>query len=872
MLRRITPRTRALTLLLTGCGGELVVPGDSTSSSSSTGDPICEPSTLAFETGDPDGHPDPFGAKAAGQARAGRIVAADVVQPAHGRQRVEAGDFVLVNDRVAVVIEDRGVSDGYGRFGGEIVALDRVGDDGKPVGGSYFGETLQATSLYQIEPTSVTVMNDGSDGNAAVLRVTGPLTGIPFLIETFAALFPAQYEGLQAVTDYSLEPGQQRLKISFGIANDTEYAIDTGLKSEGSVDILGFFQGSFNDLFTPATGYAGPSGATPFVGFDNEEIPFAYLGPEGSALEFGGINISGFTVYNGAGQNIEPCTQLIEAQREIVIGLRGEGIDGLRRVLREEYGEAPWRSITGTVTDSLGAPVGGAFVHVLGADDSYTNRVLTDDDGTFTLEAPDEDVVLIPQKRGYRLSEGEVVAAGESTTTLAFEPNGFLEVTATEAGSAAALPVRIQVIPQEALPATPERFGVLDEVNGRLWQQFEPDGAVTLPVPPGTHRVVVSHGYEYEIHDVTVDVAAGATVPIVASLLRSVDTTGAMSADFHIHSQYSADSNDPIDYKIRGTLADGVELPATSEHEWVNPWQPRVEAMGMESWMFAVTSEELTTFTWGHFGVVPIQQRPERVNNGAIDWIGKTAEQMFAEIDELPEQPAIIINHPSGDGAFQAYFNAVKLDRATGTSDSPLWSENFDAIEVFNDSTFDSNRDRSVADWFALLASGKTYWAVGSSDTHRLRTSPAGYPRTYLFLGYDDPLLASESDVRDAIKGGTMTIGGGLFMSVEGPNGSSPGDVETKTASADFTVTVRCPSWVGADTLEVIVNGETVSEEPLLPVGAGPGKTFVNSVSVALPPGPRAFVLFHARGTGDLSPVTPGKAPFAVSNPILFAE
>jgi hypothetical protein len=857
---------------MTGCGGELAVRGDSTSSSSSTGDPICDPSTLAFETGDPDGHPEPFGAKAAGQARAGRIAAADVVQPAHGRQRVEAGDFVLVNDRVAIFIEDKGLSDGYGRFGGEIVALDRVGDDGKPVGGSYFGETLQAISLYQIDPTSVTVMNDGSDGNAAVLRVTGPLTGIPFLIETFAALFPGQYEGLQAVTDYSLEPGQQRLKISFGIANDTEYAIDTGLKGEGSVDILGFFQGSFNDLFTPATGYAGPSGATPFVAFDNEEVPFAYLGPEGSAIEFGGINLSGFTVYNGAGQNIEPCTQLIETQREIVIGLRGDGIDGLRRVLREEYDEAPWRAISGTVTDSLGVPVGGAFVHVLGADDSYASRVSTAADGTFSVEAPNEDVVLVPQKQGYRLSDGEVVDAGESTATLSFEPNGFLEVTATESGSGDALPVRIQVIPQEVLPATPERFGVLDEVNGRLWQQFEPDGAVTLPVPPGTHRVVVSHGYEYEIHDVTVDVAAGATVPIVASLLRSVDTTGAMSADFHIHSQYSADSNDPIDYKIRGTMADGVELPSTSEHEWVNPWQPRVEAMGMEKWMFAVTSEELTTFTWGHFGVVPITPRPDRVNNGAIDWIGKTAEQMFAEIDELPEQPAIIINHPSGDGAFQAYFSAVKLDRATGSSDSPLWSENFDAIEVFNDSDFESNVERSVADWFALLNSGKKYWAVGSSDTHRLRTSPAGYPRTYLFLGYDDPLLASESDVRDAVKGGTMTIGGGLFMSVEGPSGSSPGDVVQKTASADFTVTVRCPSWINADTLEVIVNGETVSEEPLLPVGAGPGKAFVNSISVALPAGPRAFVLFHAKGSGDLSPVTPGKEPFAVSNPILFEE
>ncbi|MFO0593524.1 MAG: hypothetical protein U0441_38640, partial [Polyangiaceae bacterium] len=92
-----------------------------------------------FELGDGVGHPDPYGAKAAGQARAGRIVTEDdIVQPAHGRQKTHVGDLVLANDRIAVTIEDKGLSDGYARFGGEILAIDAVGEDGRPMGLSYY--------------------------------------------------------------------------------------------------------------------------------------------------------------------------------------------------------------------------------------------------------------------------------------------------------------------------------------------------------------------------------------------------------------------------------------------------------------------------------------------------------------------------------------------------------------------------------------------------------------------------------------------------------------------------------------------------------------------------------------------------------------
>src|SRR5688572_7237955 len=62
--------------------------------------PACALAGQRLEIGDPEGHSDPLGAKAAGQARAGRIKDASAIpQPAHGRQGIEAGDFLLINDK-----------------------------------------------------------------------------------------------------------------------------------------------------------------------------------------------------------------------------------------------------------------------------------------------------------------------------------------------------------------------------------------------------------------------------------------------------------------------------------------------------------------------------------------------------------------------------------------------------------------------------------------------------------------------------------------------------------------------------------------------------------------------------------------------------
>ena len=79
-------------------------------------------------------------------------------------------------------------------------------------------------------------------------------------------------------------------------------------------------------------------------------------------------------------------------------------------------------------------------------------------------------------------------------------------------------------------------------------------------------------------------------------------------------------------------------------------------------------------------------------------------------------------------------------------------------------------------------------------------------------------------------------------------------------------------SFIKGDTLETIVNGVTVATEPLLPLGAGPVNRYVNQVTVTLDPAaPRNWVVFHAKGEGDLAPLHPGRQPFAVSNPVMLS-
>jgi hypothetical protein len=820
----------------------------------------CKP--LCFEAGDPDGHADPKGAKAAGQARAGRIKDASLIrQPLDARQRVNVGDFLLVNDKIGVYIEDRGFSDGYARFGGEILAIERVGDDGLPEGKSRYGETLMAISSEMVDPESVTVLNDGSDGNPAVVRAMGTLKSIPFL-GSLKAVFPHSY-GVPALYDFILAPGSDKLQVRLGVKNTTEEPLD--LRSD---EMHGFFHLSRSQMVTAEYGYGEPTkGKVSWVGFDSGESSFAWRTP-GRKLAFA-LEISGFLYYTGDGFPVDVGETKFVDYVEVIPG--GPGMDGVAEAVRRADGDTSHRAVSGKLVDAKGAPVAGAYVHELSPEGAYLSRVVTDDAGSFTIHAPASPVQLVARKTGFPELSGVTVSPEQTEASLAFPDNGRVHVVAKEESTGTPVPVRVQIIPTVAPKSAPAAWGETDQPNGRLHQEFAMSGEATLEVPPGEHKVVISHGYEWDLLEQTITVAAGEVVEVAAPMVHSVDTTGVMCADFHIHSFFSADSNDPVIQKVKSAIADGLDIPVSSEHEWIIDFQPVIKELGMTKWAFGMPSEELTTFTWGHFGVIPIRPRPELPNQGAVDWIGKEPPAFFKEVHAQPDKPLLIINHPSG-GGFGAYFSSSSFKRDTAKGSAKLWSDEFEAIEVFNSSDLDKNRNDSVGDWFALLEHGRRVWAVGSSDSHHITSSPVGYPRSCIGFGHDDPEKLTPEAVRDGVASGNLTISGGLYMVVKGPNGEGPGmDVQSTGGEVAFQIDVAAASWVEADTLEVIVNGKTLSEEPLAMVGGGPGKRFSNKVTVPVDASrPLNWVVFHAKGSGDLAPLHPGRKPFAVSNPVFL--
>ncbi|NUQ77277.1 MAG: PHP domain-containing protein [Polyangiaceae bacterium] len=131
------------------------------------------------------------------------------------------GDFLLENDQIRVTILGARHSPGPGVFGGSLVDADlRRGDarftEGQ--GRDRFAETFPIANLLVPDPetTEVTVVNDGSSGEEARIRVAGEgafifdaLTILRREKDLLALLFTDLKPTMRFVTDYILRPGDR---------------------------------------------------------------------------------------------------------------------------------------------------------------------------------------------------------------------------------------------------------------------------------------------------------------------------------------------------------------------------------------------------------------------------------------------------------------------------------------------------------------------------------------------------------------------------------------------------------------------------------------------------------------------------------------
>jgi hypothetical protein len=103
-----------------------------------------------------------------------------------------------------------------------------------------------------------------------------------------------------------------------------------------------------------------------------------------------------------------------------------------------------------------------------------------------------------------------------------------------------------------------------------------------------------SRGLEYTLDAEPFTISAGSTTHVSLAIERVVDTTGYLSADFHIHSAKSFDSSVPTTDRVVSFLASGVEVMVSTDHDYITDYSSIIAGLGAGSEITSVIGDELT--------------------------------------------------------------------------------------------------------------------------------------------------------------------------------------------------------------------------------------------------------------------------------------
>lgn len=468
---------------------------------------------------------------------------------------------------------------------------------------------------------------------------------------------------------------------------------------------------------------------------------------------------------------------------------------------------------------------------------------------------------------------------------------GSLAFDVTDDESGVNLPSRVLVT---AVPPTPPvRFDINargEKTNGATAAYPAPGvigdpsgimlsgGAGSVGLLAGSYDLLISHGPEWEVDTRRVVVTAGAATPVKARLRHSVDTRGWMSADLHVHTLRSYDSKLQIDSRVVSEVSVGVQLIVTTDHNLFTDIQPDLEAFGYTNVARSFIGDEFN-FVPGHGGAYPMTYDPCGKDPGGLldggaaalklDW-GHTmswhSRDIFDYLHSLPTHPAVTVNHPRLLPDLGYFTNLGWRPPA-----APPDAGRFDALEVLS-GYMQTSEDLAalLRDWFFYLNNGVRLTGLGSSDTHQLFNTRAGFPRTWLRMPVDQPAKVLGSDLAEAIKQGRALASNGPFVLLT-VDGAQLGDqIKNLKGSATVEVTVDAPGWISVDKLRIFVNGRVAVERDLT---TGTRPLFHDSFPLKLPAGD-AWVAAQVGGSKPLPEALVGEhsngraLPFAITNPI----
>ena len=351
---------------------------------------------------------------------------------------------------------------------------------------------------------------------------------------------------------------------------------------------------------------------------------------------------------------------------------------------------------------------------------------------------------------------------------------------------------------------------------------YTADGTFRQEIGPGVYEAIVSYGPEYDVAVSEVSVEAGQEAMLSAKLVRSVDTTGWVSSDFHSHSSPSGDNTSSQLGRVLNLLGEHIEFAPCTEHNRIDTYVPHLKLLKAEALMATCTGMELTggPLPVNHQNAFPLEFKPRTQDGGAP----VTDENPVVQVERLAlwdnnSDKLVQMNHPNlpqilgdkdldgkGDDGFEGMFGFV------------------DVIEIHPPQQIftppakmaDGKLKRNPAfHWMQMLNLGYQKTGVINTDAHYNFHGSGGY-RNYILSSSDDPAKIDTMEMVHNSEHGHLVMTTGPFLDVkltpkpaDGPREYAiPGDgVVAEGGRCKLSIRVQCPNWFDVNRVQVFVNG-----------------------------------------------------------------
>jgi hypothetical protein len=709
------------------------------------------------------------------------------------------GDFVLANDQLIAVVahprRGRNANMTVRETGGCLIDLTRRDRQSDQLSAFYPGAQLRDLKFAGIDVEAPKVY-EATDIERVFVQarrvklrlVAGPLAKAP-----------------DVEVCYTLEDGWPYVLVTTTFANRGTTTIDADLLDairadhsfEFSPEAPAAWFWAYDKQFGQAYGVVGD--AHDIAGINARRLLLRYRNREGKAA----IRLAPGESYR-LSRWVIPGATLFDVRR-IADGLCGKES----------------RSFQLTVKDTAGRAVSEADV------------VFTAGGKPYAWGRADENGKILVSTGG---GAGELTVAalgrGSKSVSITSKPPESLSVELPEAARVVArinddqggpIPCKVQFIGRDG--TTSPDFGGDSGEHAIKIVYYSHDGRFHVDLDPGSYNVIVSYGPEYDAVFTRIDAARGKETILEAKLIRSVNTQGWISTDFHSHSSPSGDNTSSQLGRVLNLLCEHIKFAPCTEHNRLSSYDPHLRRLSAEKRMATCVGIELTgrPLPLNHQNAFPLVIRPNTQDNGAPT----PDDDPEIQIERLAlwdgdSEKLIQVNHPDIGWMFR--------DRNGDRAPDPgftMMQRRMDVIEVHPPHTiFDTPRIRiggltqnnTIVNWLQFLNHGVRIPGVVNTDAH-YNFHGSGWLRNFVKSPTDTPAEVKTLDVVRAAERGHLVMSTGPFLEVKlcPAKGSwteaIPGDDLTiRGGAALLKVRVQCPNWFDVDRVQVFVNGRPAAD------------------------------------------------------------